>query len=306
VSFWRPAFALALLAASAPALAGAVASNFKKETRGAENKWNAGSAFDGKPDTAWMVPGDSENKGETITFDVPRAALDKLAINPGFDSDEDTFLDYSRVKTLKVEVLEYDDTNTLKPIGNPQTVEVKDARGLQIIELDDIVGTSNGGGKVKLTVMDVHAGRDFPNFAVSELLLYLKEFDAAPKVTVDGAPADKLTDDSPKTVWTGPTTTTFTVQSAGFSVSSVGFTAPTKDYARPKKVELKAGGRVQVAELPDFQGTHWVFAPATFGYTGSAWGEVEIKVLEVWPGKKFADQLGLTELDVRATNSDGL
>ena len=50
---------------------------------------------------------------------------------------------------------------------------------------------------------------------------------------------------------------------------------------------------------------HPIWVPTVFGYTGGSWGAVDVKVLEVYPGTKAADTLGLAELDATASNHDG-
>ena len=49
--------------------------------------------------------------------------------------------------------------------------------------LDDVnIAAGLFGGKAKVTILEVHEGEDFPNLAVSEVQMYLKEFDATVKV----------------------------------------------------------------------------------------------------------------------------
>ena len=62
------------------ALAGAKASSFKSERKRGENYWNANSATDGNNETAWMVSGESENKGEWIMIDVPTVSYTHLTL----------------------------------------------------------------------------------------------------------------------------------------------------------------------------------------------------------------------------------
>jgi len=174
------------------------------------------------------------------------------------------------------------------------------------------VGDDLVGGKVKISIVDIYAGRDFPNMAMSEVMLYLTEFDAATTVKdiaseAPGHARANLVDDNPKTFWQGDAAgATITVEASGFSLSSVGLLPGPADYARPKKVEVTANERSTVMELPDTPDEKWVLIPAIVGYTGSAWGAVDVKVLETWPGKKYPDQLALSELDLKATAFEGL
>ena len=57
------------------------------------NFYNAQAALDGKPDTCWMLPGESENVGEHIIIDIPRIEVDKIGLVVGFAKAEGTFLD---------------------------------------------------------------------------------------------------------------------------------------------------------------------------------------------------------------------
>ena len=107
---------LFLIAGIQFASAGATVSSFKKDSRRGANYWNAGSAIDGKIETAWMVTGESENIGEWIMIDGPSGAcsLDKISMINGYAKDDVTYKDYSRVKEVSIEVWEYDANLDLK------------------------------------------------------------------------------------------------------------------------------------------------------------------------------------------------
>lgn len=299
-----------LFLSSSVALAGAEASNFKKENRRGANFWAGPNTVDGKMDTAWMVPGDSDNVGESITIDVPKLAIDKIGICNGFCKDEGSFGDYSRVKKVRVEVEAWDGAD-LKPLPDSREVEFEDTFGMQVVDIEDLAGGSGQGGKVKLTVLEVYEGTDYTSFAVSELLLYLNEFDVPAKVT--GTSNDdemvglEMLDDNTKTAWKAPSEgARFTFAAEGFSLSSVSIQSADKAYDRPKKVELSVSGRTHVQELADTTDPQWITIPAMVGYTGSAWGAIELKVLETYPGSRSAGTLAISELKVKASNSDGL
>ena len=49
---------LFLMALTQDVFAGATVSSFKSESRKPQNYWSGGSAIDGDPKTAWMVPGE--------------------------------------------------------------------------------------------------------------------------------------------------------------------------------------------------------------------------------------------------------
>ena len=300
----------ALLAFAAPAFAGAKDSAHKKESRKGANYWSGMAAHDMKADTCWMVPGESSNTDEWIMFDIPRVAVDKIGMIVGWTKSEETFKDYARVKKIRVEAFVFDDSNELVPVGKPVDVEFEDKPEMQIVDIEDLTGgTSNG--KVKLIIKEIYPGEDYPNFAVSEALIFLSEFDVAATISAISSEDDKntrdaLLDDNPKTVWTGPAEgASFTLDAAGASLASVSLVSSSKNFARPKKVEITAQGRSRVVELPDDLEPHPMWVPTAFGYTGGSWGAVEVKILEVYPGTKSADTLSLAEIDAKASNNDG-
>ena len=84
-----------------------------------------------------MVPGESENKGESITIDVPRSTIDKVGMIIGWNKDEETFTDYVRIKTVRMEVLSYGDGNELKVVGQAD-VEFADTAEYQFVDVEDI------------------------------------------------------------------------------------------------------------------------------------------------------------------------
>lgn len=295
---------------AAPAFAGAQASSFRKETRRGANFWNAQAALDGKLDTCWQLPGDSTNIGEYIIIDVPRVAVDKIGMVTGWAKSEDSFQDRPRVKTLAVEAMVYSETNELVPAGGPVEIEFEDKMDFQVIDFEDINAAGNFGGKVKLTIKEVYDGKDYPNLAISEVVVYLSEFEAGTLTVkkasnMDSAPESML-DGNKKSVWTAPSDgATFTLAAPGFMLSSVDLTPGPKSYDRPKKVEVTTFGRTNVVELPDTVGPHKLEVPASVGYTGT-WNDVDVKILEVYPGTKATGTLGIAELEGKASSNDGL
>lgn len=303
------AFTLAVLL-PAVALAGATASAYKKETRLGANYWNAQSAVDGKLETAWMVPGESANLGEWIQVDVPRGTVDKLAIVPGWARDDETWTDHPRIKKARLDVYCCADSDAMSIQGTAE-ITFEDKPGWQTVDFADLaVGNELFGGRLRLTVMEVYPGADFPNLGVSELIVHLKEFDAAATLgEVSGEASDHLgmdaLDANPKTFWAAPAQgARLTFTAPGYGVSSVLITHGPKDYARARKVKVVANGRENVAELPDKPGAHPVQVPSVVGYTGSAWGDISVEILEVYPGTK--PEVAIAELQVKATNFEGL
>lgn len=306
----RALASVALLTLAGPAFAGATQSNFKKETRKGAKYWSGMATHDMKAETAWMVPGESENIDEWLMFDVPKVDIAAIGMDVGWSKSEDTFKDYARVKKIRIEAFEYDDSMELVPAGKPVEIEFADEMGLQVVKLPEAVKGANGSnGKVKLIVKEIYEGIDFPNIAVSEALIFLTEFNVPYDVKEishedDENTREALIDLNPKTVWVGPAEgASFKLSSPSAALASVTLQHAGPNYARPKKVELTAQGRSRVVELPDGPPqSMWV--PTVFGYTGGSWGDVEIKVLEVYPGKKAADQLGLQEIGAQASNND--
>ncbi len=312
----RPALAhRGLLAAlglfvAGPAFAGATASSFRKETRRGANYWNAQAALDGKMETCWQLPGDSKNIGEYMIIDVPRIAVDKIGLMPGWARDEETFKDHPRIKKLSVEAMVYTDTNELVPAGGPVEVEFEDKMEFQIVDLEDINATGTFGGKVKLTVVELYDGNDYPNLAVSEAVVVLAEFEAG-TMTVKStsnmdSPPESMLDGNTKSIWTAPSAdASITLGAPGFMLSSVDLVPGPKSHDRPKTIEITTFGRTQKVELPDTAGPHKLMVPASVGYTGT-WNDVEIKVVDVYPGTKSAGTLGIAELMGKASSNDGL
>lgn len=303
----RSAFLLILI--PAVALAGGRASHHKPENKMGANYWAAASAFDGKLETAWMVPGESENKGEWIEIDIPPGEVDKVAIYPGFGKSEESFKDYPRIKQVRVDVYHLDDDQNATVAGTA-TVDVADKAEMQVIDIADVKrGEGLFGGRVRFTVLDVYDGDDFPNLAVSEMQVMLKEFDARAKVAAVSAEAnghgmDALTDENPKTFWEAPAGSTLTIDPVGYGISSVGFMSVGKEYSRPKTVEITVQGLTRTTVLPDAPGPQFAYAPTFNGFNGGAFGSVEVKVVDTWPGTNA--NLGVAELKMKATTYEAL
>jgi hypothetical protein len=311
--------ALSVLALIVPsmAFAGAKASSFKKESRKGANFWNAQAAIDSDPTTAWMVPGDSSNKGEWMLIELPKGEIDKIGIFPGWGKSEGTFKDYARVKTLKVEVLCCIDSTPMETVHTLE-LTVQDAMEFQVIDVENVkLGNELFGGRIRLTVAETYSGQDYPNLAVSEVLIYLKEFDvdsASVEETSgdsDGHPGDHMRDGSTRSFWAGAhgteegeTRAAFTVGAEGFGLSSIGITPGPRSHSRPKRIKVTANNKSQEYEMADKATMQWFEVPALTGYTGSAWGSVEVEVLEVYAGT--STDVAVAEVKVKATNYEGL
>jgi hypothetical protein len=305
--------ALVLFLVPAVAFAGATASKFKPEHRKGANYWNAQSAIDGKLETCWMVPGESPNRGEWIELDLPKSTVDKIGMVVGWAESEETFADYARVKAVKIDAFSLNDRQELSPRGSANA-QFQDDMAMQVIDIDDLqVGEDLFGGKLRINVADIYDGRDYPNMAISELLVYLAEFDTkmkAPEFSdLSSSPAganlaELALDEDEKTFFATALEGGFIqVEASGFGVSSLGIKPGPKTHARPKKVKVTANNRELIHELEDTQDVQWVMVPSITGYTGGAFGEIKVEFLEAYPGDD--PNVAIAEIYGRATNFEG-
>ena len=303
--------AAALLLLPSLAFAGATVSTKKKETKKGENYWAGNAAIDGKLETAWMVPGESPNRGEWIMLDVPKGDIDKIGIFPGWGKSDETYTDHPRVKRLQIEVLCCAGDPNMELAGTTH-LDVEDKAEFQVIDVDDLqVGNDLFGGAVKISIVDIYDGVDFPNVAVSEVLVYMKEFDAAANVVNVSAESEghvsmDMIDDNAKTFWAAPSAgASFTIHADGYGISSVTLT-PAPGYDRPKKVKVVVDGmREKDFDLPDNgKGDIVIEVPAVYGYTGAnAFDGIEFQILEVYGDK---GEVGVAELKAKATFYEGI
>jgi hypothetical protein len=292
------------------AQAGAKVSAHRPEHKMGDLYWAAPSAIDDNPETAWMVPGESANVGEWIEIELPAGELDKIGMMPGWAKTDETWSDYPRVKKVKIVVYELDDERGEKQVGTAEA-EFQDKKEWQVVDLPNIkIGAGMFGGKARITIEDFYKGDDFPNCAVSGILVYMKEMPATATIdSVSGESAghlkDALKDGNPKTFWAADATgAQIKFEAAGYGLSRIGLVPGPAGYAKPKKIQLDMSGRTKIYDLPNTPGTQWLDVPATTGYTGSAWGQVTLDFLEVWPGTK--PELAIGDLDVEATSYEGI
>ena len=290
------------------ALAGAKASSFRSERKRGENYWNAPSAIDGNNETAWMVSGESENKGEWIMIDVPKITVDKIGMNIGFALSEETFSDYARVKEISIELFQYSDLQELEPVPGLIKATFEDKAGFQIIDIENMEITGDSGGKIKVTITDIYPGRDYPNFGISEMLLYPIEFEVATAINdVSDESGDHsrldLVDDSSRTFWAGDAAgASINFEVTGYTISTMGIQAGPSSYARPKKIKVTAGPRSEIYEMANNSSVQWFQIPSTSGFSGY-WSDVTLEILEVHPGSN--PQVAIAELDLKAVAYDG-
>lgn len=296
------------------AFAGASVSAMKKPSRGeGANQFGGPAAIDGKMETAWMVPGDSPNLGESIKLEIPSGKLDKISIVNGWARDADTFADHPRIKRMKVEFICC--TDSMGDVNTSFTthIDLEDKMEMQTIDIENAaVGNDMFGGWIKLSIVELYEGKDFPNVGISELLIHMEEFDAA--ATIEGSSdedPDHITmdmqDDSAKTYFATPSEGAFVEfgNDAGLGLSSVHIVHGPKTHDRVKKVKMTANNRSVVVDVADAKGGQMVMIPSVMGYTGSAWGSVKMEVLEVYEGTSAKGTLAIAEFDVKATNNPG-
>lgn len=302
---------LALLVLLAPSVsfAGYEVSSFKKEDKLGKNYWNAASALDSQAETCWQVDPEQNNAGQWIQIDVPAGEVDKLGMITGWGKDDDTFFDYSRIKSAKVELFDQGTGGAAKLIAET-TVTFEDKNGWQVVELPDTkVGGEVLGGRVKITVTETYPGKDYPNLAVSEVRIHLKEFPATsatfgatPSSEAGSNTGDLMMDGNAKTFWaaTGQEAT-FSLKAPGYGLASLGIQSGPKSHARVKTIEMTANQATVRETLPDKPGeVVWALFPCLVGYTGGAWGEVQIKIIDTYPGDVPSNGVAISELKVMA------
>ena len=299
---------LAMLTMPDVADAGFDVSTYKKESRAGGSKNNGGEALDGNNLTCWMVDPETPNEGQWLELDVPIGKVDKLSMMAGWAVDLDTYMDYARVKKVKVEVFEVLLDGSKLVAEHVATLEDKMER--QFIDLPDpAVKGDIFGGKVRITVQEVFPGKDYPNLAISQLLVHMVEFDVTVvKVNTASSEAEghasmNLNDGDSKTFWASKTQgdgQSFEVEAPSYGVSSVALISGPKSHARPKNIEVKIGEMTRNYTMTDSATEQWFEVPALIGYTGSAWGPVTVTVVDTYPGASA--QVGVAEVKIRATN----
>ncbi len=271
------------------AFAGFSVSSFKRDTRRGDNFWGANAALDGRPDTAWMVDPEEKNEGQWIQVDLPSAEVDKLAFVVGFDKGENEFFDYARIKKARVNVFTLIEGSPKQVLEHE--INLVDKRGWQTVDIPDTkVGGEIYGGQVRITVLETYGGKDYPNLAVSEVRVHLKEFAADSggiKNPPDSEAADHdggyLMDLDEKTFWAATSkTATFGVHAPGFGLASIGFVAGPLTHARPKTIMITANDIEQQIVLEDKPEVQWQLLPVMVGYTGSAWGTITVKIIDAY------------------------
>jgi hypothetical protein len=291
---FRTAIVAAALLLPSAALAGFEASSFKRPNRSeGKNYWNAGSALDNNMETCWQVDPEKPNEGQWISVDVPAGTVDKVAAVVGWQKDDNTFGDYARIKSARVEIFNLGNGGEPELVGEG-TVEFEDKPGWQIVDVPDTkVGGEILGGKVKIHVTGVYEGKDFGHLAVSEVRVHMLEFPAetldfatVPDSEVDGHSGADMIDNNARSFWaaTGDTAS-FAMKAPGYGLASLGVQSGPKSYARPKTIKITAQQNTVTHVLEDKPGEmQWALLPVLVGYTGGAWGDIQVEIVDTWPG----------------------
>lgn len=300
------------LALPGTALAGYDVSSFRSDSA-SPGRFNAAAALDSNPETCWMVDPEKRNEGQWIYIDVPTSTVDKLALIPGWDLDEKHFYDYARIKKARVEIISKEGGK--EQIVNEVTIDVKDQRGWQIIDLPDTqVGGEFHGGMVRIHVLEVYPGKDYPNLAVSEARVHLKEFPAGSLALADEPDSSEakrsgemLVDGQPRTFWAsdGALEAVMAFRAPGYGLASIGIQPGPKPYARPKTVEITANSMTVRHTLEDKPEMQWNLLPVVIGYTGGAWGKIEVKIIDTYPGE-VGKGVAISEVKINAATLEDI
>ena len=279
--------------------AGATASKFKKNSQGGgSNRWNAMSAIDNNKDTAWMVPGESENTGEWIQIDAPDGSfstVNQVGLINGYAKTDETFTDYGRIKKARIEAWEYNDDMVLVNSQRSVDVEFKDSADLQMIKLKTPIQVkSTGGGKYKFVITEIYPGEDYPNIAISEVRIYLDDFKVNPTVEetengIEGSDEDNLNDKKKNSVWIGGAGAKIGVEAGDASITQVAITPGPAKYARPKTVKVSIRNMSNTYTLKNSSKKQWLWTPSSSGYPGGAYDTVYIEVIDTYKGKSSQD-----------------
>jgi len=301
---------LTALAVALPAHAGFEASSFKRESKLGKNHWNAGAALDAKLETCWQVDPELDNVGQWIQLDVPLGKIDKIGAVIGWDTDENTFKDHARIKKARVEVSAKAISGEVEQKGTAE-VSFEDKRGWQVVDIPEIDTQGEYlSATVKITVLEVYEGKDYPNLAVSELRVHLAEFPAdslafgsvLPSSEEEGHLGFDMMDDDKKTFWAAKEPkATFSIVGPGYGLASVGIMQGPATHGRPMTVKLTNQAQDATHTLEDKPGEmQWLLLPTMVGYTGGSWGEVQVEIVDVYPGSEPGAGAAIAEVKLNA------
>lgn len=303
----------ALVLSAAVALAGFEASSVRPDAKRGAAYWGAGAALDGKLDSCWMINPEAENAGSWLALDVAAGTVDKVAFVIGWDKDDNSFKDYARAKVVRIEVIDSGNGDAVKV---DEKFSLEDKRGWQIIDIPDAkVGSEYKGGRVRVTVLEVFPGHDYQNLAMSEMRVHMGEFEAgtgalsdAPDTEEEGHGEDNLMDGKPATFWASggaADEVAMAFRAAGYGLSSIVITPGPTAYARPKSISITANSTVLSYTMEDKPVAQSFLLPVVIGYTGSAYGSIELEVVDSYPGQP-GKGVAIAEVKLMAATIDEL
>ena len=305
------------------AFAGAEASGFNKISTKGKNFWDATAAVDQSTETAWMTEADSKNEMEWIQIDGPNSSskLSQIRVINGYAKDDQNFKDYSKIKKLKIEAFQYNESMELYSTKNTVEVELKNTADTQFITLPKSLEIKSvSGGKYRFWITEIHktGTENYPeNIALTELSLYLEDSKVTPKIeeeegVIEGADVYALLDGSKRSGMKFNLETIIGFDGGDSSLTRVAITPSTdRRYAKPKKVKVSVGGRETIQELPEKMGKKplWIWLPSVTGYPGgSSWDTTYVQILETHPGSKYPEVM-INEIQFRgliSTTLDGI
>ena len=116
----------------ASALAGFRVSSHR--TTGKSNDFAAASAIDDLPSTAWQIDPESEQVGEWIEIDLPKAEVDKIAMMVGWEKSEESWADYGRISEVRLELYSDGDEGMKRVLE--KTLSFEDKKGSEMVLLN--------------------------------------------------------------------------------------------------------------------------------------------------------------------------
>lgn len=313
MTFLVSLFGASLLSSSA--FAGAETSSYNTMSTQIQGKgfWSGRSAVDQNTQTAWMTSANEDDEMPWIQIDGPNSPskLSQIRLINGYAKTDQTFKDYTKIKKLKVEAFEFNDSMELYSTKQTVEIELKNTKEPQTIVLPKTLEiTSNSGGKYRFWITDVYktGEENYPeNITLTELSIFLEDAEVTPKIEeeenmVEGADPFALLDGSKRSTVKFTTESIIGFDGGDTSLTRVAiFPGTDRRYARPKKVQVSVGGRKAVQELPEKMGKKpmWIWLPSVTGYPGgSSWDTTYIQVLETYPGTKYPEVL-ISEIQFR-------
>src|SRR5690606_2151585 len=128
-----------------------------------------------------------------------------------------------------------------------------------------------------------------------------------PDSSEDKRNGDMLVDGQPRTFWAadGAHEAIMAFKAPGYGLASIGIQPGPKPYARPKTIEITANDMTTTITLEDKAELQWHLLPVIVGYTGGAWGDVQVKVIDVYPGD-VGKGVAISEVKINAATIEDI